>query len=610
MKSSAGKMSEKEVIELQPIQTHLDFFRTGDIYAKQGKFEEAARLFLRGLQLNPGNAEGYNNLGVVLHELKRDYDALVCYKRAISIRPQYGIALNNFGVALASLSQHEEAVQKYHAALSITPRYAEALNNLGISLQALARPDEAVLLFEEAVLIKPSYLEARKNLANIYREISYFEKAIVAYKVLLDAQPRDVAMKVGLATSLLGAEKTTEAIVEFEAVVELAPEYADAYAGLAVCFQQIGQIKSASQCLERAIEINPKEPRYYWHWSLCAKIDRNNETLPKLLAMVFELPRLSKPQRIHLHFALNKALSDIDQNEKAFSHLMAGNALRRSQVRYNEGHELQIFARTKRVFTRDFMSERKDIGLDTTQPVFIVGMPRSGSTLLEQILSVHPNVVAGGELLLLKQAVKKLVFDGNCPQFPEAAGFWTPEQFLELGKHYLAGLRDCIAKEPKSVVLRITDKRLDNFLFVGLIKILFPKAKIVHARRDPMDTCLSCFSRLFETMEFSYDLGELGRRYQAYWQLMHHWDIVLPPNSILDVRYENVVLNTEFEIRRLLEYCGLDWSSNCLRFYESSRAVRTASMVQVRRPIYAQSVGRWRPRRNILEPLLNELSNL
>jgi hypothetical protein len=244
--------------------------------------------------------------------------------------------------------------------------------------------------------------------------------------------------------------------------------------------------------------------------------------------------------------------------------------------------------------------------LSETQ-IFILGMPRSGSTLIEQILASHRNVVAGGELRTLTQAIKSCC-DRTGASFPQAAQGWTEDDFNWIGTNYLRQLGALASDSAKpGPVHRVTDKKPGNFRNVGLIRLLFPNARIIHTRRNPVDTCLSCFSLLFETIEFSYDLRELGRRYRAYDRLMAHWNSVLPAGSMLEVDYEKVVDDTEFEVRRLLTFCGLDWHPDCLAFHQTSRSVRTASAAQVRQPIYRSSVKRWRPSDGRLRPLLDEL---
>jgi hypothetical protein len=237
-------------------------------------------------------------------------------------------------------------------------------------------------------------------------------------------------------------------------------------------------------------------------------------------------------------------------------------------------------------------------------PVFIVGMPRSGSTLVEQMLASHPLVFGGGEVDALTDMGQKIGLFTSARPFPDSVPNWTGEQLQALAKGYLQRMRT-LAAAPR--IERITDKTLSNFRYVGLIAAILPNARIIQMCRDPIDTCLSCFSIQFKLTEFSYDLAELGRRHAACSRLMAHWRSVLPPGAILQIHYEQLVENFEHEARRIVAHCGLGWDDACLRFYDTQRPVRTASVVQVRQPIYRDSLRRWRPDDAALAPLLEAL---
>jgi hypothetical protein len=238
--------------------------------------------------------------------------------------------------------------------------------------------------------------------------------------------------------------------------------------------------------------------------------------------------------------------------------------------------------------------------------VFILGMPRSGSTLVEQILASHPQVFGGGELKLFEQAfayIRRALRDS--PGFPEMALHMPGEYYYALGTRYVTEI-----KRLAPTATHISDKAPSNFLFAGLIHLVLPNAVIIHTVRDPLDTCISCFSKLFnEGQKYTYDLGELGRYYQRYQALMAHWHRVLPPGRILDIRYEDVVADLEGEARRIIAHCGLDWDPRCLAFHQTARPIRTASAIQVRQSIYNNAIGRWRVHEHFLGPLLAELSD-
>jgi hypothetical protein len=323
------------------------------------------------------------------------------------------------------------------------------------------------------------------------------------------------------------------------------------------------------------------------------------------------------PDQIMLHFALGKALADAGNHGRSFTHYLEGNALRRCEIVYDERRTLGRFSRARDLFTRDLTRSDRG-GLSTRKPIFILGMMRSGSTLVEQMLASHTSVFAAGERLDFADALQKVIgAQADVFPTPSIASDLTPDVLRRIGTYYVERLDavECAARGLRaadasrgSPAERIIDKLPANFLFVGLIHLIFPNASIIHTCRDPVDTCLSCFSNLFVSNQpHTYDLAELGRYHRGYSELMAHWREVLPPARMLDVQYESLVDDFEKEARRIVDYCGLDWQDSCLEFYRRTQPVRTASMAQVRRPIYRTSVGRPRPDDAALNPLLNAL---
>jgi hypothetical protein len=313
---------------------------------------------------------------------------------------------------------------------------------------------------------------------------------------------------------------------------------------------------------------------------------------------------LSIDERIDLHFALGKAYEDLGRHAEAFRQWLDGNALKRQHIVYNEAETLETFQWMQTAFPLEVFQGRSNAGHPSAVPIFILGMPRSGTTLIEQILASHPQVFAGGELPHLTTAVNgiRTIVDGLVG-LPQLGLSLTDAEIRDLSARYIA---ETTRLAPSAE--RITDKMPANFRFVGLIHLALPNATIIHAARDPVDTCLSCFSKLFSAgQNHTYELAELGRYYRAYQALMEHWHRVLPTGRILDVRYEDVVSDLEGQARRLVAHCGLDWDSRCLDFYRTERPVRTASATQVRQPIYNSSIGRWQIHEPFLGPLLAEL---
>jgi hypothetical protein len=305
------------------------------------------------------------------------------------------------------------------------------------------------------------------------------------------------------------------------------------------------------------------------------------------------------PERIRYWFALGKAREDVGRYDAAFTAYTEGNRLQHDRLPCDEARADEMLARLIAVFDRDLFAARRDVRGGDKTPIFIVGMPRSGTTLLEQILASHPAVHGAGELPDLNQVIM------NAPartgrRFPDFVPDLQPEDFRRMGEDYAERLWR-LAPGAR----HITDKMPANFFYIGMIRLMLPQAKIIHAMRDPMDSCFSNYARLFnDTMEFAYDLGTLGRYYVRYIKLMQHWHAVLTAGSILDLRYEDLVADPAAQARRMLDYVGLPWDDNCLAFHRNQRHVKTASMAQVRKPIYQTSVARWRHFENHLQPLL------
>jgi hypothetical protein len=281
-----------------------------------------------------------------------------------------------------------------------------------------------------------------------------------------------------------------------------------------------------------------------------------------------------------------------------------GNELKRRRIDYDEVRALGVLDRVRSVFDRRLLAARQGGGYPSSLPVFVVGMPRSGTTLVEQILASHPEVHGAGELPDLNRLVERLRnAAGAAFLYPEDAPALAAERLREFGETYVEGLR---GRAPGAT--RVTDKMPGNFLLLGLIHLALPGASIIHVTRDPRDTCLSCYSKLFTAEQnFAYDLGELGRYYSKYSQLMAHWQDVLPEGRILSIRYEDVIADLEGEARRIISHCGLAWDERCLAFHKTERPVKTASATQVRRPIYRSAVGRWQLYEEHLGPLLAAL---
>ena len=598
--------------------------------------EEAIVQFEQALALWPDVAELHSNLGNALRAAHREQEAITSFRKALAIRPDSAETRNNFGVALAAVAKYEEAVAEHRRAIALNPRYFEAHNNLGNALAALKRYDEAVSHFESALAIRPEMAGTHNSYGNVLAAMRRRYDAERHYRKAIKLRPDFFEAYNNLGNALAASERPADAIPHYRKALEINSGYAEAYNNLGnvfgaldryedaiSCFRSalainpkltetygclgnalitLGRVDEGRQALESAIALDPRQPEYYRGLGECRRFTPGDPHLTAIEALAQDLDSLTEDQRVVLHYVLAKAYGDVGRHDAAIPHLHEANRLRRGQIDYDEAEILSLHRRVSSVFTSELIESKAGSGDPSAVPVFVVGMPRSGTTLIEQMLASHPDVFGAGEILALPQAVESVV-GTNAPLFPEAIPSLSAEQLRDIGAHYV---RNVTARAPTAA--RITDKALGNFVYLGLVRLALPNARIIHIARDAADVCFSCFSKLFASeLLYTYDLGELGRYYRSYETLMDHWRRVLPQAAMLEVRYEDLVADFELQARRIVAYCGLDWDDRCLAFYKTKRAVRTASAAQVRQPVYRTSVGRWRPYETMLQPFFDEM---
>jgi tetratricopeptide (TPR) repeat protein len=412
----------------------------------------------------------------------------------------------------------------------------------------------------------------------------------------------DALVNRGASLARLGRE--SEALLSYDAAIAKAPRFALAQDNKGVAMLQLGRLKEAASAFETAIALEPGRTRAYHHLSLARRFQPGERYVEALEALVRDGAPTSPQDRVYAHFALGKAFADLPDAARSFPHFAAGNAFKRKLSGYDEGAVLGVLERSRLAYADDLTRRFATAGAPSSVPVFVLGVPRSGTTLVEQILASHPSVYGAGEINDFDAAAQEIGgATAAALKTPDSVWRMISEDFRRLGEAYLARLEG-----RSGSAQRIVNKLPDNFRCAGLIALALPQARIIHVRREAMDTCFSCFTNLFvENHRYAYDLAELGRYYRAYETLMAHWRRTLPPGMMLDVKYEDVVADVEGEGRRILAHCGLDWDPRCLDFHNNGRAVRTASVAQVRQPIYASSVGRWRAYEAFLGPLIEAL---
>jgi len=571
------------------------------------EYAVAADLYRRAIALAPGYPEAHNNLGNVLRTARRREEALEAYGRALALRPLYADALNNLATTLRDMGRIAEAESAYRKAHALSPLSAVVLTNLARAVIDLDRLEEGERLIGCALALEPKLAEALTCLGRLRLDQRRVCEAEAACREALALRPEDAETLsvLGLVESAKG--NLEEALALFQRAIAANPELAEAHNNAGNILTAHGRLAEGRAAHLRAVELDPRQAAFHFNLVEDGEITAADDPhLAQMEALARDIDSLAAPSAIRLHFALAKAYDDLGRRDESFERLMQGAALERGRNGYDEAASLGLFDRVAAAFPAARMAG-PPAGDPSQLPVFVIGMPRSGTTLVEQILASHPLVHGAGELRDLGDIVQGFdAKDGAAPVFPESLARLTPADLGLIAARYLRRLR----RHSKSA-RRITDKMPANFFFVGLIGLALPGARIVHVTRDPIDTCLSCFSKLFaDEQKHTYDLAELGRYYRGYAGLMAHWRAVLPPGGMLQVRYEDVVGNLEASARRLIDHCGLKWDPRCLSFHETARTVRTASAHQVRRPLYATSKGRWRPYAARLAPLIAELGEL
>jgi tetratricopeptide (TPR) repeat protein len=525
------------------------------------------------------------------------------YRQVLAQQPANFDALHLLGVARAQQGKYGEAQLLVAKALALNPRHAGALSNLGNILSELGRPAEAIESLKRALALEPNYVEAIYNLGNALSKARRYEEAIAAYRDALQRRPAFRAAEFALSDALRQGSRAEEALAVLQQVIGRAPGDAEAHCRRGEILRELGRPEEALQAFDASLALNPTQTEAYLSLISLKGVAADDPRIGAMeaLARGSDLP---PDRRSLLLFALAQAYERAQRYEDSFQHLLEANRLRRSQIVYDERLAQHRFKQVTQAFTPALLAEKGRQGAPSELPIFILGFPRSGTTLVEQILASHPAVHGAGELTFMGEIAAGLKARENVP-FPACMPFLDGQALTQAGEIYAARLR---ALAPDA--LRITDKMPDNYMFVGFIHLILPRARIIHLRRDPLDVCLSCFGQHFANeLNYCYDLRELGRYHRMYLDLMEHWRRVLPPGAMLEVQYEAVVEDIEAQARRILDHCGLPWDPRCIAFHQTARPVRTASVDQVRRPIYRSSLQRWRHYESQLAPLKEALAS-
>lgn len=560
----------------------------GNALARAGRLEEALTSYRQALVLQPDFAEAHRNLGCALLECGEAREAAAHCQRATELKPRYADAHASLGDALLASGSAAEAAASFRRALDIDPQSAETHNQLGLALLELGSSHEAIASFRHAVSIEPALAEAHNNLGNALRGLGELHEAAAAYHRALAARPDFAEAHSNLGATLRLQGHTAAAEASCRRAIELDPRSTAPYLVLADSSADGGRFSDAEALLRRALAIEPSA-QVWASFARLRKMTRDDAAwIEHAQALVAR--GLRPRDEVPLRHAIGKYFDDVGEFDQAFeSHQRANELARRASAPHDRAELTRIVDEIVCSYDEGWFRRMRPSGSASERPVFVVGMPRSGTTLVEQILASHPAVFGAGELVFWTSAA------AACSHNPGSIA----AELRTLTESYLQ-----ILDEASPDAFRVVDKMPTNFVRLGLIHAALPNARIIHMQRNPLDTCLSIYFQHFEAAAaYATDLGDLAHYFAEYSRVMQHWRLTLP-HAILEVPYEGLVDDLELWTRRMLEFIGVPWDMRCLAFHRTERKVITASQWQVRQQITRSSVGRWRNYEKHLRPLM------
>lgn len=595
---------------------------------------EALQALERAVALAPGHPRAWEERGRALLQLRRADEAVDSLQRAagldpasVSTRRRLAQALlvqgkgeeadallgrefddSPLGRLLLQAASHQRAGRMRESepllrrALELQPRDVNALRMLARVADEAERPGEAERLLRRVISLAPDFDDARLDLARVLKQRDKVEQAVDATTEVVQRSPRNPLAHYLHASMLALTRRYDDAVAAYRESIRLRPDNPAAWIGLGHLLKTLGRQQEGIDAYREALRLRPEYGEVYWSLANLKTFRFTPEEIATMERSVVDAS-LDEDALVHFRFALAKSREDEGRHGEAFALYENANTTQRMRVTYDPVDTETLHERIRGVFSPAFLSARSAAPREGEPvPIFIVGLPRSGSTLLEQILASHPLAEGTAELPDIARAIAEITRRHPEQRYPQAITRLSDAEIAGLGRDYLERTR-----RHRSGKTFFTDKMPNNFAAVGLIRLMLPQARIIDARRHPLDSCLGCYRQHFaQGQSFTYDLEELADFYLEYRRMMAHWHEVLP-GAVLELRYEDMVRDQEAQTRRLLAFCGLPWDERCLRFHETERAVRTASSEQVRLPLYDSALGRWRTYREELAPLIDIL---
>ena len=638
MKENANQ--EAESVCLQALETDpsdVNFIALlGTSLMRQGKLDDAEQTLRRVVKIAPGFPRAQEDLGTVLLNLKKPAEAIPFLVKAIEQNPQSAESFFKLGGALKAEGQDDKAEEAFARSRALSPqkgqieqasilfaqgnyREAEKLakelvrqNPQDVNAAALLARiaiqarcyDDAEALLRRVVQIAPPFIHAWHDLSTALKEQSKFTEAIEALEQARKIEPDNAVTHYFLGAALAMDASPELAETSYKRALELDPSLSGAHLGLGHVLKTLGKQEEGIAAYREAMKLRPNFGEIHYSLSNLKTFVFDDSEIEDMIRRL-ENEQLSKESVVHFCFALGKAFEDAKDYDRAFEYYSKANETHRETIAYDPVQTEVIHKKIREVFNAELFEKfsHESHGCNDPAPIFILGLPRSGSTLLEQILASHSLVDGTSELADLSLVSQSLTDRARGLTYPGIMPELNGDQLRELGEKYIAQ-----TLRYRSGGVYFTDKMPNNFPHIGFIHLILPNAKIIDARRHPLDSCLGCFKQHFaKGQTFTYDLFELGEFYLEYQSMMDHWDTVLP-GKVLHVQYEDVVSDLDNQVRRILEYCDLPFEENCVNFHNTDRAVRTASSEQVRQPIYSKSVNTWKRFGAHLDPLIDVLS--
>ena len=582
---AVGKASKVEDAPKEELQSLMTLYNNGQLALVVEQAQTLTKKYPRALDI-------WNLMGVSAAQIGQLDQAIFAFKRVLTIKPDYADAYNNMGNALKDQGKLEEAIDAYNKALAIKPDYADAYNNMGNALQEQGKLEEAIEAYNKALAIKPDYADAYNNMGNSLKDQGKLEEAIVAYNKALTIKPDNAEAYNNMGIALRDQGKLEEAIVSYNKALSINPDYANAYNNMGNALQDQDKLEEAKASYNKALSLKPDYAVVYRNLSTLRKYQPDDNQITFVREMM-QQSDLKDDDRCHLQYTLAKMNEDLGDLDAAYGNYISGGKLRQKLLSYDFKQDELKFEQIKNIAPKlkEFaFSKPFDAAINT--PIFILGMPRSGTTLVEQIISSHTEIHGAGELQFLSRFVNSNnIYNQTI----------NSENILEVRKNYLNELEKVSQGKPF-----VTDKMPQNFLHISILLKALPEAKVIHVKRDPAATCWSNFKHYFSAdgLGYSYDLKDTVNYFKLYQDLMDFWDQQYS-DQIYHLDYDKLTFEQEPETRKLVEYLKLGWEDDCLSPHKNKRGVRTASQQQVREKVYTGSSQAWRK----FEPYLNGVFN-